>query len=375
VTGQTPACYTDLGVRQVINAWGPMTIIGSARVRPEVITAMAEAAEAYVDVIDLQRLAGKRLAQLIGVEGCYIAGGCAAGLAIATAACMTGGTQALVAQLPDTTGMKADVIMQRSHRNPYDHAFRQVGARIVEIGHASQTYDWELEAAIGPQTAAVIYVYTQRTMNLPLSLSETVAIAHAQNIPVIVDAAAEVPPVENLRGLQDTGADVVVISGGKGLRGPQNSALVLGSGDFTEACIPHAAPLHSHGRSMKTTKEDMVGLVRAVELFLAQDHDAIATGWVQQVERVISDLRAIPGVQATRSQARYSEGIPLAHVEVDAAQCGISATDIAKKLSAGNPDIRVSHGDNWLGINPQFLEDDDVELIIARLRQLLNTVR
>jgi hypothetical protein len=168
--------YADLGVKHVINAWGPMTIIGSARVRPEVVAAMAQAAAAYVDLIELQRAAGRRLAQLVGVEACYIAGGCAAGLAIATAACMTGGEPARVARLPTTSGMKGEVMMQRSHRNPYDHAYTQVGARIIEIGHAWQAFDWELEAAIGPQTAAVIYVYTQRTMSLPLSLPETVAI-------------------------------------------------------------------------------------------------------------------------------------------------------------------------------------------------------
>ena len=198
----------SIGVRQVINAWGPMTIIGSALVRPEVVTAMAEAAAWHVDVVELQRAAGRRLAQLIGVEGCFIAGGCSAGLAVATAATMTGGGAAKVARLPETSGMRNEVVMQRSHRNPYDHAFTQVGARIVEIGHAWQAFDWELADAIGPQTAAVIHVYGQRTMNLPLSLTETVGIAHAHNVPVIVDAAAEVPPAGNLRGLKDTGADV-----------------------------------------------------------------------------------------------------------------------------------------------------------------------
>jgi L-seryl-tRNA(Ser) seleniumtransferase len=364
--------YADLGVKHVINAWGPMTIIGSARVRPEVVAAMAQAAAAYVDLIELQRAAGRRLAQLVGVEACYIAGGCAAGLAIATAACMTGGEPARVAQLPDTSGMKGEVIMQRSHRNPYDHAYTQVGARIIEIGHAWQTFDWELEAAIGPQTAAVIYVYTQRTRYLPLSLPETVAIAHAHEVPVIVDAAAEVPPVKNLRGLKDTGADVVVISGGKGLRGPQNSALVLTSPTLVEACIPHAAPLHSHGRSMKTTKEDIMGLVKAVELFVALDHAAVAHGWEQEVQQVIDQLDGMAGVCVVRDLARYSEGIPVARIEVDATICGHNAADIAQELAAGDPAIRVAQHGDWLSINPQFMEAGDVELVISGLRQVLN---
>jgi D-glucosaminate-6-phosphate ammonia-lyase len=186
--------YESLGVKRVINAWGPMTRIGSALVRPEVVAAMAEAAGSYVDLIDLQRAAGQRLAQMIGVEACYLCGGSAAGLAIATAACVTGTDKARVARLPDTSGMRHEVVMRRSHRNPYDHAIRQVGVRLVEIGNAWLTYDWELEAAIGAQTAAVVHVYGHRTMHEPLSLRETVEIAHAREVPVIVDAAAKVPP-------------------------------------------------------------------------------------------------------------------------------------------------------------------------------------
>lgn len=183
-----------------------MTRIGSALVRPGVVAAMAEAAEWYVDVIDLQRRAGQRIAGLVGVDACYISGGCAAGLAISTAACLTGTDPARVARLPDTAGMPDEVVMQRSHRNPYDHAIRQVGVRLVEIGNAWRTYEWELEAAIGPATAAVVYVYGHRTMREPLSLAEVVAVAHGRGVPVIVDAAAEVPPARNLRGLSQAGA-------------------------------------------------------------------------------------------------------------------------------------------------------------------------
>ncbi|MFH1567014.1 MAG: hypothetical protein ABIL09_03375 [Gemmatimonadota bacterium] len=363
--------YTDLGVKRVINAWGPMTRIGSALVRPEVVAAMAEAAGWYVDVIDLQRAAGQRLAGMIGVEACYIAGGCAAGLAIATAACVTGGDPARIARLPDTSGMPNEVIMQRSHRNPYDHAIRQVGVRLVEIGNAWRTFDWELEAAVGPATAAVVHLYGHRTMYEPLSLSQTVALAHGRGVPVIVDAAAEVPPARNLRVLKETGADAVVISGGKGLRGPQNSALVLTSQAMVEACIPNACPNHSLGRSMKTTKEDMVGLVRAVELYLALDHEAVARGWEADVDLVVRQLEGIAGVRAARAEAGYSEGIPVARIEVDEAGRGGGAAAVAEALAAGDPSIRVTQTRNWLSINPQFMEAGEAPLVAARLRQVL----
>lgn len=364
--------YRQLGARQVINAWGPMTIIGSALIRPDVVTAMAEAATWHVDLIDLQRRAGRHLAQIIGVEGCFIAGGCAAGLAIATAATMTGGDAARVARLPATDGMRDEVIMQRSHRNPYDHAFTQVGARIIEIGHAWQTFDWELVDAICDSTTAVIYVYTQRTMNLALSLAETVEIAHAHNVPVIVDAAAEVPPAGNLRGLKDTGADIVVISGGKGLRGPQNSALVLCDEDFVEACIPHSAPLHSHGRSMKTTKEDMVGLVKAVEIYTSLDHDQITRDWSRAAADVVDAVGSIAGVEAIVGTARYSEGIPVARLTIDTATLGQSVATVVARLADGDPVIRVAEERDSLAINPQFLQPGEMDIVIARLLQALS---
>ena len=363
--------YTELGIRQVINAWGPMTIIGSALVRPEVVTAMAEAAAWHVDVIELQRAAGRRLAELIGVEGCYIAGGCAAGLAIATAAMMTDGDAAKVARLPETTGMRNEVVMQRSHRNPYDHAFTQVGGRIVEIGHAWQAFDWELADAIGPQTAAVVFVYSQRTMNLSLSLAETVAIAHAHNVPVIVDAAAEVPPAGNRRDLKTTGADVVVISGGKGLRGPQNSALVLCTEAMVEACIPHAAPLHSHGRSMKTTKEDMIGLVKAVEIYQGLDHDLITQRWQAEAASVVAAVAGIDGIDGAPGYAGYSDKIPVADLVIEPRVLGRDAADLAAALAAGDPSIRVAQDQQSLTINPQFLQTGEMDAVIARLLELL----
>lgn len=363
--------YEDLGTRRIINAWGPMTIIGSALVRPEVVAAMAEAAESYVDLIELQRAAGDRIAAMIGVEACYIAGGCAAALAISTAACMTGTDPARIARLPDTSGMKSEVVMQRSHRNPYDHAIRQVGVRLVEIGNGWQAFDWELDSAIGPATAAVVYVYGHRTMHQPLSLRETVEIAHARGVPVIVDAAAEVPPARNLRELSETGADIVAVSGGKGLRGPQNSALVLAGRSTVEACVLNGSPNHSLGRSMKITKEDMVGLVKAIELYVAQDHDAVERGWEEQVSVAVAELQGISGVRVAREEARYSEGIPVARVSVDEGVLGRSAADVATSLAAGDPGIRVTQTGDWLSLNPQFLEPGEMEIVATRLRETL----
>jgi L-seryl-tRNA(Ser) seleniumtransferase len=363
--------YEELGVKRLINAWGPMTIIGGSRMRPEVLAAMVEASPTFVDLLELQAKAGQRIADLIGVEACYIAGGCAAGLAVATAACVAGTDRARVARLPDTTGMKHEVVIPRAHRNGYDAAFRQVGVRLVEIGHARGSQDWELEAAIGPNTAAVAHVYARWTFDLPLSLAETVRIAHARGVPVIVDGAAEVPPFRNLRGLSESGADLVVISGGKGIMGPQNTGLVLGGRELIAACTANASPNHSLGRSMKVSKEEMVGILKAVELYVRQDHPAVERRWHQQVETVMRALGDVRGVRVLKDEATYSEGIPVAKVFVDPKEAGRSAAEVAAALMEGDPGVRVNQASDWLSVNPQFLEPGEERVVAERLRAAL----
>ena len=360
--------YEELGVKRLINAWGPMTIVGGSRMRPEVLAAMVEASPTFVNILELQEKAGQRIADLIGVEACYIAGGCAAGLAIATAACVAGIDRAAIARLPDTSGLKNEIVIARLHRNGYDLAIRQVGVRLVEIGHGRGFQEWELDAAIGPNTAAVAYVYARWTFDLPLPLAETVRIAHGRGVPVIADAAAEVPPFRNLRGLSQTGADLVVVSGGKGIMGPQNTGLVLGRRDLIAACTANASPNHSLGRSMKVSKEEMVGIWKAVELYVKQDHVAAERRWHEQVETVMRALGDVPGVRVQKAEAAYSEGIPVAKLIVDPKLAGRSAADVAAALMEGDPGVRLHQERDWLSVNPQFLEPGEERIVVQRLR-------
>jgi L-seryl-tRNA(Ser) seleniumtransferase len=250
-------------------------------------------------------------------------------------------------------------------------AIRQVGVELVEIGHARGTAAWELEEAIGPETAAVAYVYARWTFDLPLTLAETVRIAHARDVPVIVDGAAEVPPFRNLRGLVDTGADLVVISGGKGIMGPQNTGLVLGRLDLIEACAANASPNHAVGRSMKVSKEEIVGITKAVELFVKQDHAAVERRWHEQVEAVMRAMGTVRGVRVAKDEAPYSEGVPVAKVFVDPALAGRTAEEIAAELLDGEPGVKVNQAKDWLSVNPQFLEVGEEALVIERLRAAL----
>ncbi len=363
--------YEELGVKRVINAWGPMTVIGGSRMLPEVLDAMAEAGRAFVNLNELQRKAGARIASLIGVEGCYICSGCAAGLSIATAAIMAGTDPGRIDRLPDTRGMRNEIVVQRAHRNGYDHAVRQIGVKLVEIGGGRGSQRWEMEQAITEDTAAVFHTYARWTFDLPLKLPEVVEIAHARQVPVIVDAAAEVPPLKNLKGLSATGADVVVFSGGKGLRGPQPTGLILARPEIIEACAANGNPNHSVGRPMKVGKEEMAGLVRAVELYLAQDHDAVYEQWRKQLTEIERALAGAPGVATERTEAGYSEGIPATRVIVEEKVAGVSAQAVAASLEAGDPAIRVGVGENWLTLIPQFLEKGEEAVVASRLAQAL----
>src|SRR5262249_53689142 len=273
--------------------------------------------------------------------------------------------------LPDTTGMRNEVVVQRVHRNGYDHAVRQIGVKLVEIGGGTGTQRGELEAAITPQTAAVFHTYASFTFKLPLHLPEVVEIAHARGVPVIVDAAAEVPPLRNLKGLSDSGADVVVFSGGKGLCGPQTTGLVLARPEIVEACALNASPNHSIGRPMKVGKEEIAGLVRAVEIYVAQDHDAVYEQWRAQLVVVERALADIPGVSTERVETSWSEGIPATNVPVDAAVAEMTAEQVATALRDGEPGIRLASDQTSLTVVPQFLEKGEELIIAERLRQVL----
>jgi L-seryl-tRNA(Ser) seleniumtransferase len=278
---------------------------------------MAAATESFVDLVELQRRAGERIAELTGNEACYICSGAAAGNAIAVAACITGPDPAKIARLPHFDGPPAEVIIHRAHRNGYDHAARQTGARLVEIGMAHSTQRWELEAAITPQTACVLYFAGTHYATGALPLSDVVEIAHARNVPVLVDAAAQIPPVAALwQYTRELGADIAIFSGGKGLRGPQSSGLVLGRRAIVDACYPNGSPNQSIGRPMKVGKEETLGILAAIEWSLAQDEAAVLAGYETSVQFWLAGLQDIEGVTAERgypSEAGQPHGRAIVH--------------------------------------------------------------
>jgi L-seryl-tRNA(Ser) seleniumtransferase len=360
--------YEDLGVRRVVNAYGNLTTLGGSLMPPEVIDAMAEASRWFVEVPGLLERAGQKIAKRIGVEAAFVTSGASAGLALSTAACVAGRDPSKITRLPDTTGMKSDVILHKCQRNEWDQAIRLVGVNLVEVGLAMSTHVWDLESAIGDNTAAIVY-FVDHNEDRALPLATVIEVAKASGVPVIVDAAAELPPVENLHAFADMGADLVVFSGGKMIRGPQSSGLILGCRELVEACAANASPNLSIGRPMKVGKEEIVGLVKAVELFMARDTNAEIYRWNEQVSYLFQEIRDLPGVRCRRVPRGEDDvlprDVPRVHVSWDAGTIDLKPTETQRRLLEGEPSVAVGVLNSELVLNPVALEDGE-EKIVAR---------
>lgn len=365
--------YADLGIRPVINASATLTRLGGSRMPAPVLDAMRAAAESFVDLVELQRRVGERIAQLTGNEACYVSSGAAAGMAIAIAGCLTAKDPELVRRLPELAERQPDVIVHRAQRNGYDQAARQTGVRLVEIGDASETQVADLEAALSPRTACVLYFAGAHFARGALPLEDVVAVAHQRGVPVLVDAAAQIPPVSTLwRYTCELGADAAIVSGGKGLRGPQSSGLVLGRRWLVEACIENGPPNHSLGRPMKVGKEELLGALAAVEWSLKQDEGALLAAYEAVVQRWIEGLRDLPGVTVVRtypSEAGQPHGRAVVRLGPDAA---MTRDGLVAALWDENPRIAVSQLESdAIALNPQTLEPGEDQVVLDAIRRLL----
>ncbi|MBA2755441.1 MAG: aminotransferase class V-fold PLP-dependent enzyme, partial [Chloroflexia bacterium] len=293
-----PAPYARLGLRRVINASATLTKLGGSRMPPEAVAAMTAAAGSFVDLREFEQAVSARLAALTDNEAAYVSSGAAGGIVVAVAACIAGTDPDRIAAFPSLAGCdRTEVVVHRAQRNGYDYAARQTGATMVEIGGRAN----DLEAAIGDRTACVLWFAGSHYATGALPLDEVISVAHRRDVPVVVDAAGQVPPVSNLwRFSRDAGADLVIFSGGKGLRGPQSSGLVLGRAGLVAACRANGNPNYSIGRPMKVGKEELAGLLAAVEWSLAQDEPALLARYEAEVTYWVEGLAGIPGVRAER---------------------------------------------------------------------------
>ena len=364
--------YADLGVRPVINAAATLTRLGGSLMPLPVLEAMAAGAESYVDMPELQRRVGERIAAMTHNEACYVSSGAAAGMAIAVAGCIAGRDLDCVRRLPHVDGPAPEVVVYRKQRNGYDQAARQTGARLIEVDERSAA---ALDAAISPRTVCVLYFAGAHVAAGALPLEDVVSVAHARRIPVLVDAAAQIPPLSSLwRFTCELGADAAIFSGGKGLRGPQASGLLLGTRAIVENCIANGPPNHSLGRPMKVGKEEMMGLLAAVEWSLQQDEDDILGGYEATVRRWLEGLRGLPGVSVERGYPSEA-GQPHARAVVHIGPTAVTTrAELVAALWDGDPRIAVGEVEpDAVALNPQTLEPGEDEIVLQAMRRLLGS--
>jgi D-glucosaminate-6-phosphate ammonia-lyase len=395
--------YEELGVRTVINASGTLTRLGGSRMAPEVLAAMTEAAAAFVPLDDLQARAGEIIAEVTGAEAGYVVTGAAAGLSLGVAACVAGMDVAAMDRLPDTSGLKDEVVVQRGHRNAYDHAIRAVGVRMVEVGYlgypgAGGTHSWQLAAAINERTAAVACPILETPGTIPLPA--VCQIAYEQGIPVIVDAAAELPPRANLRRFIAEGADLVVFSGGKAIGGPQASGILAGRADLiASVALQHqdmdvrpetwswrpalaagllsGVPHQGFGRAMKVGREEIVGLITALRRFAAGSDDEDLECWQRRLDPIAQALEGIPGIRVSRHLPQRKP-VPSLRIELEGDCAATRAYELVNRLLEGEPAIAIDqsyaeHG--RLSINPQGLSPEEALVVSRRLREELTARR
>ncbi|NKB71828.1 MAG: hypothetical protein GKR89_32530 [Candidatus Latescibacteria bacterium] len=375
--------YRSLGVEPLINAAGTLTRMSGSVMLPEVVEAMEAASRHFVDMEELHRGAGRRAAELVGVEAAHICACATAGIALMAAACMAGTEGDKIRQLPDTAGLRRKFAAFRAHRNGFDQALRLAGGQFVEVDDSLAGLEDILQR---DDLAGVFYTFSWFCPAGVPTLPQVTERAARAGVPVIVDAAAEIPPLENLRRFVDEGAALVAFSGGKALRGPQASGLVLGRADMVEACRLHDSPNMGVGRGMKAGKEEIVGLVRALELYSERDHDADRACWDGRLNTIERHLQEVPHVQLWR-QMPYGLGqlIPHLAIQWDENVRQASHQQVQVRLKAGQPRIAVQliHEPVYafardvgahLRVHPHTLQEGEEEAVGQALRQELGSL-
>ncbi|PYQ12328.1 MAG: hypothetical protein DMF80_19555 [Acidobacteria bacterium] len=371
-----PDIYQSIGVRPLVNARGTYTIISGSTMLPEVRAAMDAAAQHYVHLDELAEAVGARLAELTRAEWGLVTVGCAAALTHATAACVAGGNPDLHVRIPNLDGFPRDeAVIPKHSRNVYDAAVRAVGVRVIEV-----TTPAELEAALGPRTALVYVLAGPEADESPLNTKMIASIAQARKVPVLVDAAAEILTVPNVH-LQN-GATLVAYSGGKCLRGPQAAGLLLGRKDLVRAAWVHSAPHHGYARSMKVGKEEAIGMLMAVEMWMKRDHDAEWKQWTSWLDHVARRVSAIDGVTTGIVQPRgLSNRMPSLRVFWDRKRFGVAGDAVVRTLFDTDPRVGIfaarGESDTQTGVqvNPYMMAPGDEKIVADRLYAVLTSAR
>lgn len=374
--------YKALGVRPLINGRGTITVIGGSIELPEVRTAKSLANQHFVQLDELMAAIGRRLGELTGAEWGMVSAGCAAALTHATAACVAGGNPDLHVRIPNLAGFPRDEVIIPAHsRNVYDAAVRAVGVKVIEVDSIEA-----LKHALGPKTAMIYVFANDRNETGPMALTPIAEAARAHNVPILVDAAAEILTIPNIH-LQ-RGATLVAYSGGKVIRGPQSAGLLLGRKDLVQAAWVHSAPHHGYARAMKVGREEMIGMLLAVESWVKRDHEAEWAHWVARCRHIAERVQQVPGVTAEirEPRDRRDNRTPGVTIRWNAKKLGLTGADVVEALDKGEPRIALGGGgrgrrgggdpdETGVSVAVYMMRDGDERIVADRLVEVLKTVR
>ena len=372
-SGDPEGIYGALGVKRIITASGSTTAYGGSKIRPEILDAMNKAAGMMVNIDELNRAASRIIAEATGAEAGFVSSGAAGGLVLQAAAVIAGSDPAKMSRLPDASGMKNEIIIHKSHRFPYDQCYESVGAKFVEIGDGRRCQPWQLEAAFTENTAAVAYLFSPFITRRAIPFPQVCEIAHARGVPVIVDAASMTPPRSNLRRFTAEGADMVIYSGGKAVRGPQGTGILCGRADLIDAAFANASPHQFIGRGMKVAKEEIVGLLRAIQIFMNEDEDAETARYRRMAQQVVDALAEAPGLRVTLEHDEHNYLIPHAVMRFTKEWRGPSRNEVYQVMIDGDPPVYLHDifDPDELAVDPFNLDDEELGIVIRRLGEEL----
>ena len=357
--------YARLGVRPLINGVGVVTHLGGSLMPPEVMAAMEQASKHFVSLNELQRKVGARIAELLGAPAAMVTGGCASAITLGTAACVAMGDQEKLRRLPDTTGMKNEIVQQKTHRGGYEQQMLLIGTKINWV----ETRE-ELDRAINERTA-MLFFYNEMEPDGQIKRDEWIRVGKQRGIPTFNDAASDTPPVGRLSQYIREGFDLVAFSGGKALLGPQCSGMLLGRKDLIEAAIPAMTPYAGIGRGMKVGKEEMVGLLAAVERYLKVDHDAEFQELESRVAYMIGRLSKIRGLHAERLIPPIANHVPHVRLSWEQDAFKFDAGEVARRMMEGDPPIAISRrGERLLHVSVWMMRPGEHQIVTRRLQEV-----
>ena len=366
--GSSGNVYEELGVTTVINGQGTMTVLGGSLMRPEVEAVMTLASQHFCSIPDLEVAAGKRIAEMLKLPQGYTAlvtSGAAAAMQSGLAGILTGDNEQFIQQLPDLTGMKSEVIIQKSHRNGFDHQLRSTGVKLIEIESVS-----DLRKAVNPKTAMMHFSNFANAAGL-IKVDEWVKLAKEYKIPCFNDAAADTPPVSHLWDYANMGYDLIAFSGGKAIRGPQCAGLLIGRKDFVAYALLNNSPHEDTlGRSQKVGKEEIIGMIKALESYLREDHDALTKEWWRRLDSISAEITRVPGVSTSFSVPDIANHVPHLEIHWDPRHISLEPRDAAQQLRGGKPCIVLASNESGLLMNSFMLQPGEEKTIAERLALL-----